>query len=138
MSLEIGQLIEGKYRIVRLIGEGGMGAVYEGEFRRSYFSGQGEIVYPDGRKYRIDIYATWGEVMNSGGATGRADQIARQVLSFGKVPEIADLMSRIERLTCDDIRGLAGEVLISTRPAISAVGSLKYLATQERIAAKFG
>ncbi len=31
MTLEIGQLIEGKYRIVRLIGEGGMGAVYEGE-----------------------------------------------------------------------------------------------------------
>jgi serine/threonine-protein kinase len=31
MSLEIGQIIEGKYRIIRLIGEGGMGAVYEGE-----------------------------------------------------------------------------------------------------------
>jgi serine/threonine-protein kinase len=31
MALEIGQIIEGKYRIVRLIGEGGMGAVYEGE-----------------------------------------------------------------------------------------------------------
>ncbi|HYO96102.1 MAG TPA: protein kinase [Polyangiaceae bacterium] len=31
MSLEVGQLIEGKYRIARLIGEGGMGAVYEGE-----------------------------------------------------------------------------------------------------------
>jgi hypothetical protein len=31
MSLEPGQLIEGKYRIVKLIGEGGMGAVYEGE-----------------------------------------------------------------------------------------------------------
>jgi eukaryotic-like serine/threonine-protein kinase len=31
MSLEIGQVIENKYRINRLIGEGGMGAVYEGE-----------------------------------------------------------------------------------------------------------
>ncbi len=31
MSLEIGQIVENKYRIDRLIGEGGMGAVYEGE-----------------------------------------------------------------------------------------------------------
>ncbi len=34
MSLSTGDLIDGKYRIVRLIGEGGMGAVYEGENTR--------------------------------------------------------------------------------------------------------
>lgn len=34
MSLQINDTIDGKYRIVRLLGEGGMGAVYEGENTR--------------------------------------------------------------------------------------------------------
>jgi hypothetical protein len=34
----------------------------------------------DGRKYRIDVYATWSEVMNSGGATGRAVKLMTVVV----------------------------------------------------------
>lgn len=34
MSLQIGDVLDGKYKIVRLLGEGGMGAVYEGENAR--------------------------------------------------------------------------------------------------------
>src|SRR4051812_13978057 len=34
MALEPGQILDGKYRVARLIGEGGMGTVYEGENSR--------------------------------------------------------------------------------------------------------
>ena len=34
MGLQPGEILDGKYRIVRLVGEGGMGAVYEGENTR--------------------------------------------------------------------------------------------------------
>src|SRR5689334_4677080 len=34
MALEIGAILDEKYRIVRLLGEGGMGAVFEGENTR--------------------------------------------------------------------------------------------------------
>ncbi|MEO6600867.1 MAG: serine/threonine-protein kinase [Polyangiaceae bacterium] len=55
MSLEVGQLLDNKYRIIRLIGEGGMGAVFEGENLRinrrvaikilhSAFSGNAEVM----------------------------------------------------------------------------------------------
>ena len=40
----------------------------------------------DGRKYRVDIYATWAEVMNSGGATGRAVKLMTVVVRDQAAP----------------------------------------------------
>jgi prepilin-type N-terminal cleavage/methylation domain-containing protein len=44
------------------------------------------VTGPDGRKYRVDIYATWSEVMNSGGATGRAVKLMTVVVRDQAAP----------------------------------------------------
>jgi predicted Zn-dependent peptidase len=79
-----------------------------------------------------------GLVMNLESASARADQIARQFLAFGRVPELSDLVARIEKLSSEDIKKLANDLMVSTRPAMSAVGALKSLASSEEITAKFG
>ncbi len=68
MSLELGQVLEGKYRIVRLIGEGGMGAVYEGENVRIQRRVAIKGVHPPGVRgqYRGD------RALSERGAGGRA------------------------------------------------------------------
>ncbi len=78
-----------------------------------------------------------GLVMNLESASSRADQIARQFLAFGRVPELSDLVAKIDRLSSDDIKKLANDLMTSTRPAMSAVGALKSLASTDGIAAKF-
>ena len=84
MSLEPGQIIDGKYRIVRMIGEGGMGAVYEGENIRIH------------RKVAIKVlhaaYTGNEEVMQrferEAQAAGRiGSEHIVEVLDLGKLPD---------------------------------------------------
>lgn len=78
-----------------------------------------------------------GLVMNLESVSSRADQIARQYLAFGKVPELADIIARIEQVSVADVRALAQAIFAGASPAISAVGDLNGLAPYETIAAKF-
>lgn len=78
-----------------------------------------------------------GLVMNLESASSRADQIARQLLAFGRVPDLADIMARIDRTTPEDVMALAGGILTGVKPALSAVGDLSGLAPFSEIAAKF-
>ena len=91
----------------------------------------------EGEVQRAKAQLKAGLVMSLESAGGRADQIARQFLAFGKVPEIADIIARIDRLTTDDIRDLAEDVLRGHAPAVSAVGGIKTLAPLEAVAARF-
>jgi predicted Zn-dependent peptidase len=76
-------------------------------------------------------------VMSLESAAGRADQIARQFLALGRVPEVPALIARIDQVTADDVRGLAGRLFQGQKPAVSAVGALSGLPAYERIAARF-
>jgi len=76
-------------------------------------------------------------VMSLESAAGRADQIARQFLALGRVPEVSRLIARIDEVTAGDVRELAGRLLRGQKPAVSAVGALAGLPPYERIAARF-
>jgi serine/threonine protein kinase len=47
MDVEIGQLLDNKYKILRLLGEGGMGAVYEGENVRIHHRVAIKVMHPN-------------------------------------------------------------------------------------------
>jgi predicted Zn-dependent peptidase len=76
-------------------------------------------------------------VMNLESASARADQIARQFLAFGKVPEIAELMAKIDAVTGEQVRDLAHRIFSNRTPAVSAVGQLSHMAPHAKIAAYF-
>jgi predicted Zn-dependent peptidase len=76
-------------------------------------------------------------VMNLESASSRADQIARQFLAFGQVPEISTLVSKVEEVTGDQVRRLASKIFRGNVPSLSAVGQLSHMATHQRIANYF-
>jgi predicted Zn-dependent peptidase len=76
-------------------------------------------------------------VMNLESASSRADQIARQFMAFGEIPEMATLIKKIEVVTVDQVRDLATHIFKSAKPSFSAVGQLSALEGHEAIAARF-
>ena len=62
--------------------------------------------------------------MNLESASGRADQIARQFLAFGRVPAVSELIARIDAVQSQDVRALAERVLKAAPPAMGAVGAI--------------
>jgi predicted Zn-dependent peptidase len=76
-------------------------------------------------------------VMNLESASSRADQVARQYLAFGEVPELATLIAKIEGVTPVQVQDLASEIFTANVPSLSAVGQLSLLLPHEKIAARF-
>ena len=76
-------------------------------------------------------------VMNLESASSRADQIARQYLAFGSVPEMSTLVERISAVTPEDVKALAYGIFSGHSPSLSAVGQLSALESHNTIASRF-
>lgn len=63
-----------------------------------------------------------GLLMALESSSARAEQVARQLLHFGRLIEAAELVAGVDAVTADDVRTLASSYLHST-PTVSVVGS---------------
>jgi predicted Zn-dependent peptidase len=75
--------------------------------------------------------------MNLENAASRADQIARQFLAFGEIPEVSRLIAKIEAVEATNVGALANRMFRGGKPALSAVGQLSGLTSHEAIIARF-
>ncbi|QPC42131.1 insulinase family protein [Kaustia mangrovi] len=70
-------------------------------------------------------------------SSARADQIARQKLVFGRVPEIEEVIAKVEAVDIEAVRSLARRIFRGNRLTLAAVGALDNLAPYDEIAEKF-
>src|SRR4051794_33750465 len=83
MTLETGQIIDGKYKITRLLGEGGMGAVYEGENTRIHRKVAIKVLHA-GVAAKADVVQRFEREAQAAGRIG--SQHIVEVLDLGKLP----------------------------------------------------
>jgi serine/threonine-protein kinase len=83
MTLQPGTIIEGKYRINRMLGKGGMGAVYEGENERIHRRVAIKILHSEVSD-RADIVQRFEREAQAAGRIGSAHIV--EVLDLGSLP----------------------------------------------------
>ncbi|MEZ4443698.1 MAG: serine/threonine-protein kinase [Polyangiaceae bacterium] len=106
MGLQPGEILDGKYRIVRLVGEGGMGAVYEGENTRIKRTVAIKVLHASVAE-KTDVVQRFEREAQAAGRIGSEHIV--EVLDLGNLPsgerfmvmeflEGEDLTARIKRL----------------------------------------
>src|SRR5262245_22581783 len=101
MSLSTGDVIDGKYRIVRLIGEGGMGAVYEGENIRIHRTVAIKVLH-SGVAENADAVQRFEREAQAAGRIGSEHIV--EVLDLGNLPD-GDRYMVMEFLDGDSLSG---------------------------------
>ena len=66
-----------------------------------------------------------GLLMSLESSGSRAEQVARQTLAFGAPRDIDELVEKVEAVSKEAVRVLAGEIILCANPSVSAVGPLQ-------------
>jgi predicted Zn-dependent peptidase len=64
-----------------------------------------------------------GLLMSLESSSARAEQMARQLLLFDRLIDTAELVERIEKVTADDVRVLAGKLISGKQASVAVVGA---------------
>nr|WP_246088765.1 pitrilysin family protein [Phreatobacter stygius] len=70
-------------------------------------------------------------------SSARTDQMARQILAFGRLLDLDDIAAKIEAVTIDDVRGSAEKLVRSSPITFAAIGPKRGLDKVARIAEQF-
>src|SRR5882757_2559698 len=84
MTLQTGEIIEGKYRIIRVLGEGGMGSVYEGENTRIHRRVAIKVLHA-AVAAKADVVQRFEREAQAAGRIGSEHIV--EVLDLGNLPE---------------------------------------------------
>ena len=70
---------------------------------------------------KTQILASWD------GDVATAEQMARQISSFGRVMSLNEMMARVDALTMDDVKAAASDVINDQDHALAAIGGIHEL-----------
>jgi predicted Zn-dependent peptidase len=79
-----------------------------------------------------------GLLMTLESPAARAGQMARQLLLFGRLIPIEELVEKIEAITAPAVRDLAGRIFAGGPPTLATVGPVAGVMERDRIAERFG
>lgn len=79
-----------------------------------------------------------GLLMSMESPAARAGQIARQILLFGRPIPNDELMERLDALSVERVRDLAGRIFHESTPTLTAIGPVKTMPRLEEIKEKLG
>lgn len=79
-----------------------------------------------------------GLLMGMEPCSGRAEQLARHLLVYGRIVPAQEFVERIDAVDAEKVRRFAARILQKAKPTVAAIGPLKNLEAPEAIAARLG